>query len=74
MADWLFFLQTIADMIQQCRQFLFPNKSLHVQGWALVEAAGYSFLESSQKEEDCVMLECREMSQLCLVRSVMHAA
>ena len=45
-----------------------------MQGWALVEAAGYSFLESSQKEEDCVMLECREMSQLCLVRSVMHAA
>lgn len=32
----------------------------------MFEAAGYSFLESSQ-EEDCVMLQCRQESQLCLV-------
>jgi len=59
-------LQTVADMVQQCREVLFPNKFLRVEGWALVEAAGYSFLESSQKEEDCVMMQCREQSQLCI--------
>ena len=62
--------QTVADMVQQCRDVLFPNKFLRVEGWALVEAAGYSFLESSQKEEDCVMMQCREKSQLCIARSV----
>ena len=64
------FPQTVADMVQQCREVLFPNKFLRVEGWALVEAAGYSFLESSQKEEDCVMMQCREQSQLCIARSV----
>ena len=33
--------QAIAEMIQLCREELFPTKTLHVQGWALVEAAGY---------------------------------
>lgn len=55
-------------MIQQCRQFMFPDKSLDVMCWPLLEAVGYSFLpEFSQKEEDCVMLQCKEKSQLCLV-------
>ena len=33
--------QAIAEMIQLCREELFPTKTLHVQGWALIEAAGY---------------------------------
>ena len=33
--------QAIAEMIQLCREELFPNKTLSVVGWALVEAAGY---------------------------------
>ena len=33
--------QAIAEMIQLCREELFPTKMLHVLGWALVEAAGY---------------------------------
>ena len=33
--------QAIAEMIQLCREELFPTKALHVQGWALIEAAGY---------------------------------
>ena len=100
-------LQAIAEMIQFCRQELFPRKTLHVQGWALIEAAGYrsgpvadcvpthfasvcvcvcvcvcvhvrftslclfsSFVDSSEKEEDCVVLQCREKNQLCVARSV----
>ena len=89
----------IADMIQQCKHELFNNKYLHIQGWAVMEAAGYrlvvlctrchcimiylavasasflppffppsSFLESSQKEEECVLLQCREQSQLCIAK------
>ena len=85
-----------AEMIQVCREELFPNKTLTVIGWALVEAAGYryiyaytiglclicacvcvfmclnvsSFVESSRKEEDCIVLQCREQNQLCMARSV----
>ena len=33
--------QAIAEMIQLCREELFPTKTLHVQGWALIKAAGY---------------------------------
>ena len=33
--------QAIAEMIQLCREELFPVKTHHVVGWALVEAAGY---------------------------------
>ena len=33
--------QTIAEMIQLCREELFPTETHHVLGWALVEAAGY---------------------------------
>ena len=47
---------------------MFPDKSLDVNCWPLLEAVGHSFLPgSSQKEEDCVMLQCRESSELCLV-------
>ena len=28
-------------MIQQCKYELFADKSLHIQGWAVMEAAGY---------------------------------
>ena len=41
--------QAIAEMAQLCREELFPTKTLTVVGWALVEAAGYSFVESSRK-------------------------
>ena len=44
--------------------------TLTVVGWALVEAAGYSFVEGSHKEEDCVLLQCREKNQLCVARCV----
>ena len=33
---------------------------------------GCSFVESSRKEEDCVMLQCREKNQLCVARLVEH--
>ena len=33
--------QVIAEMIQLCREELFPTKTHHVTGWALIEAAGY---------------------------------
>ena len=62
--------QAVAEMVQLCREELFPTKTLTVVGWALVEAAGYSFVDSSRKEEDCVMLQCREQNQLCVARSV----
>ena len=29
-----------------------------------------SFVGSSRKEEDCVVLQCREQNQLCMARSV----
>ena len=29
-----------------------------------------SFVDSSEKEEDCVVLQCREKNQLCVARSV----
>ena len=61
--------QAIAEMVQLCREELFPTKTLTVVGWALVEAAGYSFVEGSRKEEDCVVLQCREQNQLCMARS-----
>ena len=61
--------QAIAEMVQLCREELFPTKSLAVVGWALVEVAGYSFVEGSGKEEDCVLLQCREQNQLCMARS-----
>ena len=28
-----------------------------------------SFVEMSRKEEDCVLLQCREQNQLCVARS-----
>ena len=62
--------QAIAEMVQLCREELFPTKTLTVVGWALVEAAGYSFVEGSRKEEDCVLLQCREKNQLCVARCV----
>ena len=62
--------QAIAEMVQLCREELFPTKTLMVVGWALVEAAGYSFVEGSRKEEDCVVLQCREQNQLCVARYV----
>ena len=62
--------QAIAEMVQLCREELFPTKTLTVVGWALVEAAGYSFVEGSRKEEDCVVLQCREQNQLCVARYV----
>ena len=60
--------QAVTDIIQHCKNELFADKSLHLQAWALVEAAGYSFVESSQKEELCVLIQCRESSQLCIIR------
>lgn len=62
--------QVIAEMVQLCREELFPTKTLTVVGWALVEAAGFSFVEGWRKEEDCVVLQCREQNQLCVARSV----
>ena len=38
--------QAIAEMIQVCREELFPNKTLTVIGWALVEAAGYRYIHT----------------------------
>lgn len=35
--------QAIAEMIQLCREELFPTKTHTVIGWALVEAAGYRY-------------------------------
>ena len=37
------FVQTIQEMIQICRHELYPNLDVEVkvQGWALMEAAGY---------------------------------
>ena len=62
--------QAIAEMVQLCREELFPTNTLTVVGWALVEAVGYSFVEGSRKEEDCVVLQCREQNQLCVARYV----
>ena len=62
--------QAIAEMVQLCHEELFPTKTLTVVGWALVEAVGYSFMEGSRKEEDCVVLQCREQNQLCVARYV----
>lgn len=61
-------LQTIVDIIQRCKKDLFPVTYALVQGWALMEAAGYSFLKDSKKEELCVILHCRKKSQLCVAR------
>ncbi len=63
-----FFMQDVTDMIQKCRGDLYPNPHLHVQCWAMMEAAGYSFLESSQTEELCVLMQCREHADLCVAR------
>ena len=63
-------LQAVLDIIQHCKNEIFPNKALHLQCWALMEAAGHSFVSSSQKEELCILIQCRESSQLMFVKYV----
>ena len=55
-------------MIQHCKQELFPDRGLHVQGWALVEPEGYSFMENCRIDNECVIMQCREKSHLCVAR------
>lgn len=57
-------------MIQKCRQELYPNPNLHVQCWAMMEAAGYSFLDSSANEEICILMQCREHGDLTVAKYV----
>ncbi|XP_019856838.1 PREDICTED: phosphatidylinositide phosphatase SAC2-like [Amphimedon queenslandica] len=58
--------QLIADMIKTCRDNLFPNTSVPVKGWALIEPAGYSFVPTSEGEEDAVLLLCKERRHICV--------
>ncbi len=61
-------MQAVLDIVQHCKKEVFPNKSLHLQAWALMEAAGHSLVNSSTKEELCILIQCRENSQLTFVR------
>ena len=56
------------DIVQHCKKEVFPNRNLHLQCWALMEAAGHSLVSSSAKEELCVLIQCRENAQLTFVR------
>jgi hypothetical protein len=58
--------QAIADIINTCRNELYPNVSVLVKGWALVEPSGYSFVPSSDKDEDAVLLLCKERRHICV--------
>ena len=63
-------MQAVLDIVQHCKKEVFPNKSLHLQAWALMEAAGHSLVNSSTKEELCILIQCRENSQLTFVRYI----